>query len=273
MSAFGLSFAKEAVAGPTITRTHSLLASTLASGSTTSPIATSMPLADGGESPPTSFLSPIPPGFAVSSAIRALVTALASRYQGVLPAVPHPSGGIAIPATPLPHATLVDPARYDVRVADDDGTVDGDFPPVDLASNLVSVGASIFLLCDGATDIPLLRFRIRLEAPEIPSAPAPLLLYVEWHATTSSTRVAPFPVLLQPALVGHHHLPADAAAVDAVVGSPTRPSATVASFHPSTFYSGAASESRTPASRTSRKSSSSVASSNMGEAPSGMEDL
>ena len=283
-SPISLSFVKEAVAVPTPAGAPSFLASTLSAGGNiqyqpATGLTKRGSVSLGPTASPVSF-NPIPPGFAVSSAIRALVSTLAARQGGTLPAMLHPSGAVAVPAMPLAHVSLVDPTRYDVRVANDDGAVDADYPPVDFESNLVSVGASTFVLTDAATDAPLLRFRIRLEAPECAGAPAPLLLYVDWHAGAHSSggRVAPFPVLLQPAPV----VGGDAG--EQLPGSPSRPAAIAASFHGGTFYSGMPTAShapgdRTPAStgsasrqsRSGRHSSSSVASSAYGgESGSGM---
>jgi hypothetical protein len=55
-------------------------------------------------------------------------------------------------------AALVD--RFDLRVCDDDGSVDPDFPPIDSSVSLTSVGASVFVLCDSNTDVPLLQLAV-----------------------------------------------------------------------------------------------------------------
>lgn len=200
----GLLFTKEAVAGPVATQ--SMLASSLAQPrredvervfAATGTVVSDLP------HQPVEQL-PIPPGFAAGNAIRALLSVYAARNGGVLPAVYSSNGLLAVPPFPLPHVSLVDLARYEIRIVDEsDGSVDVDFPPVDHGACLTSVGVERFALSDAATDALILGFRIRLQPPEIPDAPAPLLMLVDRFPPRPPTSAGstvpppvPFPVYL-----------------------------------------------------------------------------
>ena len=59
--------------------------------------------------------------------------------------------------------TSDDPNLYDLRIADDDGlAADSDFPPIDSVVAITGIGVDAFVVCESATERPLLRVRIPL---------------------------------------------------------------------------------------------------------------
>ncbi len=58
----------------------------------------------------------------------------------------------------------VDPSLYDLRIAEDDGGVDTDFPPCDSAVPITHIGMDRFVLCETANDRPILRVSIPCSA-------------------------------------------------------------------------------------------------------------
>jgi hypothetical protein len=73
-----------------------------------------------------------------------------------------PSAAAGADAVPL--LLSLDPLQYDLRISEDDGAVDFDFPPCDSAVPITHIGVDKFVLCEGATDRPILRISIPASA-------------------------------------------------------------------------------------------------------------
>lgn len=89
-----------------------------------------------------------------------------------------------------------DAARYDLRIAEDDGSVDPDFPSIDFAVPITSIGVDKFVLCDIATDKPVMRVcipaqAVQLRVCEADDAPVELLItcYQPLAAPTSTRAI------------------------------------------------------------------------------------
>jgi hypothetical protein len=99
------------------------------------------------------------PPFTVSHIIAAVLKAYHSGHAGL---------GLGLSG---------DPGKYDMRIAEDDGSVDPDFPELDPSVTLTTVGVDKFVMCERATDRPVLRVTIpaaamRLRACEQEGGPA-----------------------------------------------------------------------------------------------------
>ena len=77
-----------------------------------------------------------------------------------------PWASLGLPAG-SPLAASVDASRYDLRIADDDGMPDGDYPSIDAGVAITSVGVDRFVMCDIATDVPVLRVTIPAGAVQL----------------------------------------------------------------------------------------------------------
>lgn len=136
----GLSFAKEAVSGVQAPQ-PSLLSSTLASSAVLPAAAAADRAAAGGaraaraESAGVTSIRPAAQAYSVGHVIAAVVESLRAHAELELTA---------------------DASAYDLRIADDDGGVDADFPPIDNVVSITGVGVDRFVLCETATDTPRL---------------------------------------------------------------------------------------------------------------------
>ena len=163
-----LSFAKEAVAGVQAPAT-SLLSSTLAS-SAAHPAAATGRAASGArssraESAGVTSIRPAAQAYTVGPVIAAVVSSLRAHAELGLTA---------------------DAGAYDLRIADDDGGVDADFPPIDTVVSITGVGVDRFILCETATDTP----RLIVVVPD-----ASLSVRGSGDGSAAVTAAAPLPAL------------------------------------------------------------------------------
>jgi hypothetical protein len=138
----------------------SLLSSTLASSSSHPFLSSAVPAAQASETPATAVAPgsvPRPrlsgaaaksmPTFTVSQVIAGLINSLSSQEGKA------EETGVQFSLRGFP----TDASKYDLRIAEDDGSVDADFPPVDYGVPITSVGVDKFVLCESATDKAVLR--------------------------------------------------------------------------------------------------------------------
>ena len=140
-----LQFSKESV--PAVHQpTASLLSSTLASRRATSAVAS-------GE----------PPGGATERSAECGVTSIRPSSRAYT--VGHVIDSIVRNLVGVTELGLKDdPTSYDLRIADDDGGVDGDFPPIDGIVAITGVGADSFVLCESANDAAVLLVNVPVTA-------------------------------------------------------------------------------------------------------------
>jgi hypothetical protein len=247
-----LQFTKESIIRST--SAQSLLASTLAqtkdadrafAGTGVGAPAVGLGLFSEGAAASKAEQLPIPPGFAAGNAIRALLSVYAARNGGVLPPVYSSAGALLLPALPLPHVSLVNLSLYEIRICDDSGGLDVDFPAVDHSASLTSIGVERFALSDASSDVLILGFSIRQLPPEVPDVPGPLLMHVDRFPARPPASVAsgqaqqqPFPVYLMAATLPSADYAAPPGSLPATYGLPQVAPLAPPSLHSNTFYGG-----------------------------------